>query len=353
MPNPNSPIFPAQLPTDNDLLVANRRAIGKLVQPMTISDTVAVLENGQGTRFQVPCLVQIGQEIVRVKAINGDILQQIDRGFTGTNPAPHSIGDDVRGYILDWHHNQITAEIKSIANSLGVNLANVVRHVDETDSGDVTGVFSNLVLKTVGSSGTIGGPGNWVQLTLDTKGRVIGSTTSKGYNYYPIFYKAAVIQGTNAVLGFSFGTTEAPNAVAVDGANGTRFAVASFTELNEYWVQDHFLLPEDFDTTTQTHLDIMWRINTGVGNVTWKVWTAGMRHNGTSDPTFAAPQTVTATVPETPLTVVTTRLVNVSMGHLLPGDEVFFKFARADNDTAAESAELIGLRWNIPRRMQV
>lgn len=351
MPNPNTAKFPSDIPTDNDLQVASRRAIGNIDEDIGGTNTTFRLQTGQGLRFQVPCLIQVDQEIMRVKAKSGDIFQQIDRGFAGTNATPHSTDAEVRGYILDWHHNQMAAEIKAIALSLGINLANVVRQVDVTTNGDVTGVFNDLELIPIGTAGTYGGPGRWLQITTDSKGRVVLATNQDGYRYFPIFYKAAIVQGTNAVLGFSFANTDAPNAVPVTGINGTVYAVASFTQTNEYWVQDHFTLPEDWDDTEPIIVDILWRINTNTGNVKWKLWTTAMRNSTDSDPVFQIdPDSVTTDAPDPAYTVVKSTIPAMYVGGFQAGDEVFFKFARADDDTAAAAAELISLRFNIARK---
>lgn len=351
MPNPNNPIFQAALPGDNDLLVASNRAIGTLDEEIGTTVTTFRLRTGQGNRFRVPCLIQVDQEIMRVKAKSGDILQQIDRGFASTNQTPHSNGTDVKGYILDWHHNQMAAEIKAICQALGVNLANVVRHVDVTSNGDVTGVFNNLLLKPVGTAGTYGGAGKWLQITTDAKGRVVLASNQEGYRYFPVFYKAAIIQGSNAVLGFSFDEVDAPNAVPVEGSNGTLYAVAEFTEGNEYWVQDHFMVPEDWDPTEPIIVDIIWRINATTGNVTWKLWNAVVRNGTTSDPDFQlVPDSVTTSVPTPAYTVVRSTIPVMTISGVQAGDELFFKFARADDDTAAAGAQLIALRFNVARK---
>ena len=351
MPNPNTAKFPSEIPTDNDLMVASRRAIGNLDEDINTSSTTFRVKVGQGLRFQVPCLIQVDQEIMRVKARSGDILQQVDRGFAGTNQTPHSTNTEIRGYILDWHHNQMAAEIKAIAFALGVNLANVVRHVDVTSNGDVTGVFNNLVLKPVGTAGTYGGAGKWLQITTDSKGRVILATNQEGYKYFPIFYKAAIMQGTNAVLGFSFANVDAPNAVPVEGSNGSLYAVASFTQTNQYWVQDHFTIPEDWDDTEPVIVDIIWRINETTGNVKWLLWTSSIRNGTDSDPVWQlVPDSVTTTVPTPAYTVVRSTIPAMYVNGFQAGDEVFFKFARADDDTAPAAAELIALRFNIARK---
>jgi len=351
VPNPNTPKFQAEIPTDNDLMVASRRAIGNLDEDIGTTTSSFRVRVGQGLRFQVPCLIQVDQEIMRVKAKTGDILQQIDRGFAGTNQTPHATDVEIKGYILDWHHNQMAAEIKAICQALGVNLANVVRHVDVTQNGDVTGIFNNLELIDVGTAGTYGGPGKWLQITLDSKGRTVLASNQEGYRYFPIFYKAAIVQGTNAVLGFSFANVDAPNAVPVTGSNGTLFGVASFTETNEYWVQDHFTIPEDWDSTEPIIVDIFWRTSVTTGNVTWKLWTTVQRNGSTSDPTFYIfPNTVTTNAPSPAYTVVRSTIPSMNTNGFQAGDEVFFKFARADDDTAAAAAELITLRFNVARK---
>lgn len=351
MPNPQNPVFPADVATDLDLTVASNRALSKLTFP--IDGTATQMTVIDGTKFEVPCLVQIDTEIILVGSKSGNLLQNCVRGYSLTSPASHGQNADVKGYVLAYHHNQIAAEIKAIEAGLGANFGNVVMQVDQS-GGDLTGVFTNLHLKPNGvTAGTYGGFNRFITLTVDNTGRVTSIAPANGNINYPIIYKAAIVQGTNAVLGFSFDNVDAPNAVPYTGSNGSLYAVAAFTSGNNYWVQDHFYLPDDWKGDTLS-LDVYWRAATATtGNVTWGIQLGHLRGGDPADLVFYNIKTATATVPavagETVKTRITPLIVSGVASALQPGDELFFKFSRSDSDTALGDAELISLKFNINR----
>lgn len=346
MPNPQNPVFPNAVATDLDLTVTTNRALSQLTVP--INSTTTQFTVVDGSKFEVPCLVQIDTEIIRVGTKTGNVLQSCVRGFNQTSQASHGQNADVKGYVLAFHHNQLAAEIKSIEAALGAHLGNVVTQTDQSN-GDLTGVFTNMHLKTNGvTAGTYGGFSRNVILTVDAAGRVTSIANSPGNINYPIIYKGALVQGTTAVLGFSYGNTDAPVAVAYTGTNGAVYAVAQFTQNNSYWVQDHFYLPDDWKQDVVS-LDIYWRSPATTGTVTWKVQMGKLRGGLSPDLTFNNFQSVTTTVPATTLTTVKSRITPIDMTTINPGDEVFFKFARDNSDTAADNAEIISIKFNLNR----
>lgn len=355
MPNPQNPVFPADVATDVDLTVASNRALSKLTFPIDSSQTSFTVVDG--TKFEVPCLVQIDTEIILVTTKSGNLLQGATRGFSLTAPASHGQNADVKGYVLAYHHNQIAAEIKAIEAGLGANFGNVVMQVDQA-GGDLQGVFTNLHLRPNGvTAGTYGGFNRFIVMSVDNTGRVTSIANATGNINYPIIYKAAIVQGTNAVLGFSFANTDAPNAVPYTGGNGGVYAVAAFTSGNNYWVQDHFNMPSDWLGDTIS-LDIYWRAATATtGNVTWQVQLGHLRAGDPANFELYNVKAVTTNVPGTAGTTVkstiTPLIVSNNNSAIQPGDELFFKFSRSASDTALGDAELISLKFNIHRDFQL
>lgn len=350
MPNPNNPVFPNAVSTDQDLMVASPRGLSKLTFPINSSQTSFTVVDG--TKFEVPCLVQIDTEVVKIGSKSGNLMQSVVRGFSLTSAANHGQNADVKGYVMTHHHNQLAAEIKAIEAALGANMGNVVLQTD-TAGGSLGGVFSNLQLNPNGvTAGTYGGFNRFMTVSVDNTGRVTSLANATGNINYPIIYKAAIVQGTNAVLGFSFDNVNAPNAVAYTGSNGSVYAVASFTEGNNYWVQDHFTMPDDW-TGSAISLDIYWRTPAITGNVTWNVQLGLLRDGLTRNLSFNAIKSTTTTVPGVTYTTVKTRITPLFItgagGTLAAGDELFFKFSRSNSDSALAAAELISLKFNINR----
>ena len=361
MPNPNNPVFPAALATDLDLMVATNRALSTLTNAINSSQTQITVVDG--TKFQVPCLVQIDTEIIKVGSLSGNNFMSCVRGFAFTSPASHGQNADVKGYVLSYHHNQLAAEIKAIELGLGVNFGNTVMQYDYAGGPDIGGVFSNLYLRNNGvPAGTYGGFDMNILLSVDSTGRITSIQNSPGNINYPIIYKAAIVQGPNAVLGFSFANTNAPNAQIYDGGSGLYYAVAQFTQGNDYWVQDHFYLPDDFDNnpfTTPGHhtdiplsMDVYWRTPAITGAVRWQVQVGALRAGVGPDVTWSGYVGQTTVVQPSANQTQKTRITSIPTSGLQPGDELFFQFGRngtSVTDTAAAVAELISIKFNMNR----
>jgi hypothetical protein len=310
-----------------------------------------------GTKFEVPCLVQIDTEVIKVGTKSGNLLQSCTRGYSLTSPASHGQNADVKGYVLAHHHNQLAAEIKAIEAACGVNMGNIVMQVDQAGGPDIGGVFSNLHLKPNGvTAGTYGGFNRFITVTVDVTGRITSIGPATGNINYPIIYKAAIVQGTNAVLGFSFDNTNAPNAVPYTGSNGELLAVANFTSGNNYWVQDHFYMPDDW-LGDVVSLDVYWRTSGTTGNVTWQCQCGSLTPGADRNFAFNGIRAVTTTVPGTAYQTVKSRITPLILsggaGTVQPGDELFFKFARSASDTCLADAELISIKFNIHRDFQL
>ena len=301
MPNPNNPVFPSAVATDLDLMVATNRALSRLTYPIDSVQTSFTIVDG--TKFQVPCLVQIDTEIIKVGAISGNVLQSCTRGYALTSAASHGQNANVKGYVLSYHHNQLAAEIKAIEAGCGVNFGNVVMQIDQA-GGEINGVFSNMHLINNGvTAGTYGGFNKNILVTVDAHGLVTSISNATGNVNYPIIYKGAIVQDNNAVLGFSNTDMQAPNAIPYVGSHGSVYAVAEFTQGNAYWVQDHFYLPDDWKRDNIS-LDIYWRIAPGsvggdTGTVTWTCQVGSITPGGSPDVVFNNLTGVTVTVPPT------------------------------------------------------
>ena len=348
MPNPNTPVFPAAIATDANLMVASNRAISTVQLPMDSVQTQFTVANG--TLFQVPCLVQIDTEVIYVGAISGNNLQSCTRAFALTSATTHAQNAQVKGYMFSYHHNQLAAEIKAIESALGVNLGNVVTQTD-TAGGVLENNWANLALRPTGvTAGTYGGFDQNIQLHVLADGRIDAIENVTGNRNYPIIYKAAIVQGNNAVLGFSFANTNAPSAVIYDdtAGNGSFYGIASFTNGHAYWVQDHFTMPNDWVQDTVS-LDIYWRTDAIVGNVAWQCQVGSIRAGSPPNLSFGGLATVTTTVPGTAYNTVLSTISALTMTGVQPGDELYFKFQRSSTDTAAQPAELISIRFNINR----
>jgi hypothetical protein len=251
---------------------------------------------------------------------------------------------------MSYHHNQLAAEVKAIEAALGSNLGNMVTQ-SNVAGGDLTNNWTHLALNPTGiTPGTYGGFDVNVSLHVRADGRIDSITNSVGNRNYPIIYKAAIVQGTNAVLGFSFANTNAPNAVVYDdtGGNGSLYAVASFTAGNNYWVQDHFYMPDDWIGDTVS-VDIYWRTTATSGNVTWQCQTGSLRGGVAPNLTFNTASAVTTNAPGTTRQTVKSRITPLRMTGIQPGDELFFKFLRSASDTAAAPAEVVSIKFNLNR----
>jgi hypothetical protein len=172
MPNPNTAVFPASIPTDVSLAgVATDNLYTTLSASINNSQTnnIAVTSSS----FEVPALLLIDSELILVESKAGNILNDVTRGFAGTTAASHLAGANVYGYIFAFKMNQISAEIKAICNSLGQNLSNIL-YSGRSAGGDLAGTYPNPTLANiVGLTPGTFGEGEYVPvITVDQKGRI-------------------------------------------------------------------------------------------------------------------------------------------------------------------------------------
>ncbi len=352
MPNPNQPVFPNAVATDQNLLVANNGAVTQLTTPIDSVQTQFQVKDS--TKFNTPCLVQIDMEIIVVgaKTDQTNTLQSCIRGFDGTSAAVHTQNAYVKGYLLAYHHNQVAAELKSIEAGLGANFSHMIQTSSQA-AGDVTGSFTHLSLIPTGvTANTYGGNNTSTSLAIDAKGRITQAATSSIIANFPVFYKAAILNGNSANLSSTFDSNNSPMALPYAGPNGSLYAVASFTAAQNNWVQDHFCIPEDWSQNVVT-VDVYWRTPGTQGTVIWQVQTGRLTNGDTGDFAFGSIANVVVNVPNIPYQTVKSKIVAVNMGSIAPGDEFFFKFARAANDTCPGGAELISLKFNITRNLSL
>lgn len=156
--NPNVPLFPNAIATDNDLLVAGNNANTVLQAGVNVSSPTITL--AVWNKFVTPLSITIDNEIMRcLSNVNGVFTCQ--RGFNGSTPTSHSQGATVHGYIVAWPINQLSAEVKAIEGTLGANLVNVIPSSSLPAGG--APVLSSNSSRQVGAA-TVTGTGTTVVL---------------------------------------------------------------------------------------------------------------------------------------------------------------------------------------------
>jgi hypothetical protein len=113
MPNNNVAAFPYAVPTDLVLTVASDNAETTLSGDITNSDTTFAVADDSA--FSTPVLIVIDGEVILAGGSAGGSFTNCVRGFAGTTAVSHNGGTSVFGYILSYQHNQIAAELKSMA----------------------------------------------------------------------------------------------------------------------------------------------------------------------------------------------------------------------------------------------
>lgn len=192
--NPQSPIYPAGVATDNNLYVASNRAVTTLTGNINSSDTV--LSVASANTFTVPTLVLADTELIAICTKGSGVLNVCSsgRGFDSTPAASHSSGAAVSGAVAARFFNQIAAEIKAIeANAVNATLTYsnpswltslaaskltgpIPCNSLPTISGDLTNVSCAFTLANSGvTASTYGDATHTPQITFDVKGRATAS----------------------------------------------------------------------------------------------------------------------------------------------------------------------------------
>lgn len=115
--------FPSAIATDADVYVAVNRSETALTSG--IDSATLTLPVGSTAGFLVNTIVTVENERMRVCTVGGSTLTVCARGFGGTTAASHASLKAVRAQVTAEYHNSLTAEVKAIESTLGVNLANI------------------------------------------------------------------------------------------------------------------------------------------------------------------------------------------------------------------------------------
>lgn len=159
---------------------------------------------------------------------------------------------------------------------------------------------------------------------------------------YLMFRAAAVQQGV-ASLGFSAPFGQGPQAVAYIEDTGVITGVASFAVGQA--IQDHFLLPMDWSTPLV--LDALWRTNSTLGTVSWKLESCCVPVGTVlQQNAFGSPQVVSVISSGQPNQLSVTSITLDTASFASEG-ELFFRLTRDSSDTVTAPVELLSLRFSV------
>lgn len=119
--NPNMPVFPGGIATDNNLLVSSDNAITSLSSSITA--TATSIPTLSATNFIAPTALTIGSELIFCPTLSSNTFTGCTRGWLGTTAAAYPSGTLVSQNIISYFLNQRAAEIKAIETALGTNFA--------------------------------------------------------------------------------------------------------------------------------------------------------------------------------------------------------------------------------------
>lgn len=209
--NPNVPAYPGALATDNNLLVATNNAETHLAVAINSTQTTINLATPNAA-FVTPLAITIDGEILFCGSHAGSVYT-CSRGWDRTIAAGHTTTSLVRANIIDWHHNQLAAEVKAIESTLGVNLSNIPA------GGVVPGTIGQGL--TSNGSGGFGTPFSYPLITT------LGGTGEAGI-FTGVRKANGAAADTVAISGTDFaGPTSGTSPLKGNGGGGTTAAVAA------------------------------------------------------------------------------------------------------------------------------
>lgn len=336
MGNPNTAVYPSALATDSTLPVATpsfSTTLSTGIDSVTTTIPLTVVTN-----LRVPVLVLIDQEIILIPTLSGNNGTSATRGYDGTTAAAHLTGANVYAYIMDWHFNQLAAEIKAIETFLGINGGNIIVSGQSASGGDLSGAYPAPTLKTLSPSPA--GSYTNADITVDANGRVT-DVSNGAANTGTIVYRAAIAQSGNAILGFNIPTSDPPVPV-VYNTSSTLYGVAQFSTSD--FVQDHFIVPASYSGNVS--VDIRWRAAATSGNVNWTLALIAVGPNGLLDTTFGTAGVTTVSPNSSTMALVDTTLTGFDISSLSANYDCFFQLTRGTSgDTMSGVAELFSIRF--------
>ena len=137
--NPNTAKFPSALPTDTDLLVAKNRLDAALTLSSNIDASTLTVPVNDGSLVPIPGVIRIDYELIKICSRVGNTLTvcSAGRGFDSSVAQSHSSGATISNVISAWYHNQVAAEIISIATRLGTGFNGQAISTTQITSGQL------------------------------------------------------------------------------------------------------------------------------------------------------------------------------------------------------------------------
>lgn len=123
MAYPETASFPSALFTYQDIPPWSDRIVATLVGDMDSSQTTFTISTTSvdGNTLNVPCILTIGNERIKVNTATGAAITSAVRGYAGSTATSHSSGDAVRANLTAFHWNRLVAEMLALVTFVGPN----------------------------------------------------------------------------------------------------------------------------------------------------------------------------------------------------------------------------------------